>query len=205
MRFLLRKTETAFDPPVSFRASDYDSSQFEVVGDRIVFSSTKGNYVRRKVCGPAKDYDPREIRQIYHQLISRAKNSPFTFTLAADCCALLEDSLSHVELSVEDGQLLLRQRNVYTGSIVEVTPKLEGLLSDLALPDAFGPVAVKTSDFTALFSFHDALQFHPAQDILMVTEPSRGEFDAVLGLCQYDEIIRLYKEGSNGRQESEDR
>lgn len=206
LRFSLRKNELAFDVPLSFNANDYDSSDVEQVGNRIVFRTAQGGYERKKMCG-ASPYDPLAIRKLYHALLKRVDEGGFSFQLSEDCCALMDPALSHVELSVEAGQLVLRQRNVYSGSVIEITPKRSGgLLEDLALPASvtFGPVGLKTQDFTSLFAFHPALTFQPGENFLLVREPRLNDFDAVVGWCQYDEIVKLYEGEQNGRQEPED-
>lgn len=206
LRFSLRKNEVSFDAPLSFNANDYDSSDIEQVGSRIVFRTAQGGYERKKMCG-SSPYDPHTIRKLYRGLMKGVPKDAFSFQLSEDCCTLMDPALSHVELSAVEGQLVLRQRNVYSGSIIEITPKRAGgLLDDLALPPSvtFGPVGLKTQDFTSLFAFHPVLTFQPVADYMVVRDTRLNDFDAVVGLCQYDEIVKLYEGGQNGREESED-
>lgn len=200
MRFRLRKNERAFEAPVSFNANDYDSSLFEVEEGRIVFRTSGKGYERRKICRTA-DHDIGQIRKTYHRFFKEGEASPHSFFLSKDCCSLLEDGLSHVELSVEEGSLVLRQRNIYSGTVIEVTPKKAGILSTDSLPETFGPVGLKTDDFTALFAFCESVEFTPARDFLIARDHKKGDFDAILAFCKYDEIINLEGGDENGRQE----
>lgn len=202
MRFRLRKNEQTFDAPVSFNANDYDSSLFEMDGDRIIFQGSKGGYDRKKICRTA-DYDADKVKQTFREYVKQGKDAPHKFTLSEEVCSLLEDGLSHVEVSVEDGGLVLRQRNIYSGTIIEVTPKKAGLLSVDELPETFGPVGLKTDDFTALFSFVQSIEFTPVgNDWLIARDHRKRDWDAVIAFCKYDEIINLQPEGEdNGRQE----
>ncbi len=194
LRFPLRQSEVVFSSPISFNANDYDSANFEEVDGKIVFQTESKGYVRRKICGTADMYDVADLRKLYHDLIT-AHDYTFKFNLSKDCCSLLDENLSHTEVSVEEGKLLLRQRNVYSGNIIEVTLDEKGFFSgSSALPKSFGPVGLKTKDFMSLFSFHESLTFFPAPDFIIVKETQKGDFDGILAFCRYDEIINLYKE-----------
>jgi len=203
LRFPLRRSELQFPEPVSFNANDYDSADFDVVDGKIVFKTVEGDYERRKACSLA-NYDVHEIRRIYHQLISAATDD-FVFYLSKDVCSLLDEQLSHVELAVVGHGLQLCQRNVYTGTVIQITPRRKGAfdVDESKLPEVFGPVGLKTKDFTSLFAFCDSLAFHPTADYLVVKDHARRDFDGVLALCKYDEMINLFPtEANNGWQES---
>jgi len=193
LRFSLRKNELEFDSPMSFNAADYDSPNFEIQDGKIIFKTVEGNYERKKICTLA-GYDPEDIRKIYRKHFKTGKDMDFSFYLSKDCCPLLDEQLSHTEISVEKGKLILRQRNVYSGTIVEVTPKSKGLIEEGNLPDSFGPVGLKTKDFIGLFTYCDSLSFHPAGDFLIVKDHRKRDFDGILAFCKYDEIIGMFEE-----------
>lgn len=202
LRFSLRKNEVKFEHPASFNANDYDSPNFEVKDGNIIFEIAEGGYERKKICSLV-GYSAEDVREIYRRNFKMGKDSEFSFYLAKDCCSLLDEQLSHTEISIEEGKLILRQRNVYSGTIVEVTPKKKGLLDEGNLPESFGPVGLKTKDFISLFSYCDSLEFIPVEDFIIVKDYRKQDFDGILAFCKYDEIINLYKkeEASNGRKE----
>lgn len=191
LHFPLRNNEVVFQKSISFNANDYDSSNFEEVDGKIVFISESKGYEKKKICGTSDEYDIQKLRSMFLKYIR--SDTHFRFTLSSDVCSLLEEDLSHTEISVEEGKLILRQRNVYTGNIVEVSQKEKGLFSSSnALPNHFGPVGLKTKDFLSLFSFNDVLAFYPDDDYLIVKEEQKGDFDGILAFCKYDEILNLY-------------
>lgn len=195
LRFSLRKNEPTFSTPISFNANDYDSPQFEIIDDKIVFHTGDGEYERRKYCSMQEaGFGAAQIRRIFRKYHEQLSAFPFSFYLSSSCCSLLEEQLSHIEILVEGGRLILRQRNIYSGTILEVTNKTKGLLElDVStLPETFGPVGLKTKDFTSLFAFHKTITFTPGEDIIYVSDYEKQNFDGILAFCKYDEMIQLY-------------
>jgi hypothetical protein len=89
------------------------------------------------------------------------------------------------------------QRNIYSGGIIEVEKKRdEGFFLEEFHND-FGPVAIKTGDFRALFTFQEALNFSfPArgsEDFILVTgvDTNKRSVTGIIACCLYDEIIEL--------------
>ena len=206
LRFSLRKSETAFASPISFNANDYESPDFawsEEDGEIIFRSQAKG-YERKKICrGNAMGPSATEIRKTYHRLKHEGEKSTSLFNLSNECCGLLDEELSHVEISAEESTLILRQRNVYTGTMVEVSKKNDGFISVDQLPESMGPFAMRTQDFLSLFMIHRSLAFIPTEDFILVKD-QKEDFDGVVSLCRYDMIIDLHdkgKEEGHGRQE----
>lgn len=211
LRFSLRQSEARFEVPISFNANEYDSPQFtfEITpdGSEIVFRTVEKEFTRRKICY-TKSVSPNaeDIDKLYQQLKKKAEQSQYLFYLSADCVPLLEEDLSHVEISVENSSLILRQRNIYTGTIVEVESNEKGFFTVNRLPKEMPPIALKTKDFISLFNIQKSLQFIPTEDFLAVKDPQKDDFDGVLALCKYDMIIDLYnKKGGeeDGRKEQE--
>lgn len=213
LRFSLRQSEARFEVPISFNANEYDSPQFtfEITpdGSEIVFRTVEKEFTRRKICY-TKSVSPtaEDIDKLYQELKKKAEQSQYLFYLSSDCVPLLEEDLSHVEISVENSSLILRQRNIYTGTIVEVESNEKGFFSVNKLPKEMSPIALKTKDFTSLFNIQKSLAFIPTEDFLAVKDPQKDDFDGVLALCKYDMIIDLYnkdkKEGDeDGRKEQE--
>lgn len=211
LRFSLRQSEARFEVPISFNANEYDSPQFtfEITpdGSKIVFRTVEKEFTRRKICH-TKSVSPNaeDIDKLYQELKKKAEQSQYLFYLSADCVPLLEEDLSHVEISVENSSLILRQRNIYTGTIVEVESNEKGFFTVNRLPKEMLPIALKTKDFASLFNIQKSLAFIPTEDFLLVKDPQKDDFDGVLALCKYDMIIDLYnKKGGDedGRKKQE--
>ncbi len=206
LRFSLRQSEASFDVPVSFNANEYDSPNFtfEQKGGRIIFTTAEKGYTRRKICQTGSSSPTaQDIDELYQKLKAEADKGEYLFYLSAECVPLLEGDLSHVEISVEDSRLILRQRNVYTGTLVEVESYEKGFFTVNKLPKNMPPIALKTKDFMSLFNLQKSLAFIPTEDFLAVKDPQKDDFDGVLALCRYDMIIDLYQKGgeTNGRKE----
>ena len=213
LRFSLRQSEARFEVPISFNANEYDSPNFtfEITenGSKIVFHTVEKEFTRRKICQTTKSVSPNaeDIDKLYQELKKKAEQSQYLFYLSADCVPLLDEDLSHAEISVENSSLILRQRNIYTGTIVEVESNEKGFFTVNRLPKEMPPIALKTKDFTSLFNIQKSLAFIPTEDFLFVKDPQKDDFDGVLALCKYDMIINLYNgekgEGEDGRKEQE--
>lgn len=208
LRFGLRDNEKSFVNPISFRANDYDSPTFYERDDgKIEFVTEQSGFQRRKSCSvPGRTCE--DIQSAFQYLMGKADG--VSTTLSKDVLPLLERSLSHTEFMGEEGEgIKLVQRNIYDGSVIEVQKKIDKKkFTDLGkLEDDFGPIALKTDDFAALFSFQDQLHFtFPTneEDSSMVFVESvdrrKYDMDGVIACCLYDEIAQI-KEAVNGREE----
>ncbi len=205
LRFKLRKTEAPFAHPVSFKADDYDSQEFYEEDGKIVFAQQSGDYTRLKRCG-TPDMTPAQVKALFEQLLE-AQGEYVEVQLDKQVLPLLDRSLSHTEFTGEaGGQLKLIQRNIYSGTVIEVEKGGGGgLLGAETLAADIEPVALKTPDFSALFLFQDALRFRLPQvgagDFVRVDSilKQRRDMTALVACCIYDEIIEI-KEVVNGRQ-----
>ena len=210
LHFSLRQNEISFDSPISFNANDYDSPDFSIEknddGEEvIIFRTTSKEYERKKICKSDESIlDAKTIAKTFHRLQKEAKKSEYLFYLSSECISLLEEDLSHIEISVRASKLKLCQRNVYSGTIIEVIPKsASGFFTIDKLPETLSPIALKTKDFTSLFVTCKSLSFVPTNEFVWVRDSKKDDFEAVVALCKYDAIIDLYNErGKNdGRKE----
>ena len=202
LNFRLRTHEGEFDQPISFKANDYDSNEFEEKDGRIIFTSKNGDYVRKKICGTS-DLTPSEVKEIFKSFIDgSAEQKRQDVTITRDVLSLLDDELSHIEFSGQSGESLkMIQRNIYSGGIIEIKKANDGFFKD-TLDFDFGPVAIKTNDFKALFNFQDALRFsfpnREKQDIIIIrsTDMKKRNFTGVVACCLYDEVIAILEANS---------
>jgi hypothetical protein len=209
LRFRLRKTETPFANPVSFRANDYDSRQFHEEDGKIIFVIDGNGFTRKKSCG-TPEAEPADIEDLYK---GYSMDGQSKITLPKDVLPLLDPALSHLEISGEDRQLKIVQRNIYSGAVIEISrtgKKGLGLISADEIREDFGPVGIRTGDFTALFSFCDAVEFEfgDAGFVRVRSLDNKMDMTGLLALCTYDELgtIQTCEGGTNdGRKEQEDR
>lgn len=210
IRFGLRRSENNFETPISFRANDYDSNCFEQVDDRIIFTNENENFIRKKTCG-TPDLSPEEIQKIFNKYVFNSEDSNYVEeVLSGDILELLDDNLSHVEFYGERRKTLtLIQRNIYSGGIIEIEKKSGGLFSS-SLKRSFGPIAVKTTDFKALYSFQKSIKFWFPTDsgefiLFSSTDVNKRNMTGLVSCCIYDEIIKLQEAKRNGRQKQKRR
>lgn len=196
LRFRLRKSEGEFEHPISFKANDYDSNVFEEKEGKIVFYSEKGEYQRKKVCGTS-DLTPEAVKELFSKYITDNENRSEVI-LSKDVLSLLDEDLSHVEFSGEKGSSIkMIQRNIYSGGIIEVEKKKDEGFFQEELNNDFGPVAIKTGDLRALFTFQEALKFsfpvRGKEDFILITGADTGKrsITGIIACCLYDEIIEL--------------
>lgn len=201
---------------VSFKASDYDSNAFTTEGDSIVFHQKSGDIARKKICKTAEaTFD--EIAGLWDDYQAKAKKEEVAakITLGSSILTLLEEGLSHMEFSAEEGRIIIRQRDIYSGTIIELTKQGGGGFGvtekDRASED-FGPVGLRTSDFMALFAFNDSatLVFYEGGGFCTLAAPNY-KMRGIISLCLYDDMgdteqsLETHKEKGNGRKEPQER
>lgn len=212
MRFKLRKSENVFTQSISFKANDYDSEMFEQKDNKIIFHQESERFTRKKICGTT-DITPEEVDEIFNEFYNNESERQ-KITLNKEILSLLEDELSHIEFSAEEGDgIKLIQRNIYSGGIIEIEEKNNGLFHT-RFESGFGPLGMKTGDFKALFNFQDTLDFHfpETEDgeyiIVESTDQTKRNMTCIVACCLYDEIIELQqikKEETNGRKKPKKR
>jgi len=203
LKFGVRRSEVDFDPPISFRANDYDSDHFYEEEGKIIFEFEDKGFQRKKSCG-VPGMSPQEVQQLF-QSFSVENVEGESIELSKDVLAMLESNLSHIEFMGEAGDSLkLIQRNIYSGVVIEIKESNEGFFKE-KLKNDFGPIALKTGDFYALYSFQDVLKFtfpegHDDFILIRSSHPERFDMVGILACCIYDEIIEI-KEARDGRKE----
>jgi len=208
LRFFLRKFETPFDHPVAFRANDYDSREFEERDGNIVFITKEGGYLREKSCR-IPDSTPEEIEKLY--LSYDTEEADNEVIIPKTILSLLEDGLSHIEFRGENGKLYMVQRDIYSGSIIEISKDKSasgfGIDVDKKISD-FGPIGIRTNDFTSLFIFQDQVNFNFFNDdksdyIYIKGLSNTVNMSGFISCCRYDELSNITRsqEVEDGREE----
>lgn len=221
LKFQLRKSEAAFSHPVSFRANDYDSREFYEKDGMIIFQTESDGFKREKSCKTPGD-SPEDIAKLFDSYPLIRTNA---VKLQRGVLSLLDDALSHIEISAPAKELSLVQRNIYSGTVLTITRTEEegglGLVAHDKITDEFGPVGMRTNDFLALFTFIDKLAlFFPSGDadyICVRSDDPKMPMEGIVSLCRYDELggitesrkevnetgVSSTRGGSHGREEQE--
>ena len=188
LKFTLPSSANPFKNPISFKASDYDSNMFYEKNNKIVFETKFDDLTKKKSCGTPY-LTPNKIIEIYHDFSPLKLNKVH---LNKNIISLLDENLSHIEISSKNKQLKIIQRNIYDGTIIEITKNEKGFgISEDKIKTNFGPVGLRTNDFIALFSFNENLTFSFSKN------KNKGycrvlgrnfKMSGIISLCLYDEL-----------------
>lgn len=213
LRFVLPKNEKTFDRPVAFRANDYDSNVFREEDGKIIFESEQSGFTRKKTC-LAPDRTPEDVEERWKKLsaVEREEDGDW-IPLPKTILDLLEENLSHVEFVGKTGEpVKIIQRDIYSGSKIEIQESSKSLISNKLKFD-FGPLAMRTGDLSALYSFQDVIYIRfvgkkGGSDFIRIKgRPASGAWamEGFIGCCLYDEMFELGEANDHGRQEQENR
>ncbi len=192
LRFRLDDVKMGFDHPVSFRANDYDSDTFIEKDGKIIFMEQKDGYTRKKTCAvPDQSFD--QIRTLFKSYIGREVETA-EITFKDSILAMLDRNLSHIEFTAEEGKSIkLTQRNIYSGSVIEVQPA-QHMLTE-RVPFDIEPVGLRTNDFAALFAFNHTLTFNfpkaNSADSWVKVKGTKNNMTGMVACCIYDELINV--------------
>lgn len=200
LRFQLRRVDKLeFESPVSFVANDYDSNNVAEREGGICFIQSGAGFDRVKSCKAPK-LSPEDVEALFGKYALQEVNQ---VTLHKDMLGLLDPSLSHVEFSAADGKLSIIQRNIYSGSVLELKRSEAGGLGIQQADklEDFAPIGLRTNDFMALFSFVDTFNFHfqPGGLVWAESKDPRMLLRALISKCKYDELGGI----DSGREEQE--
>lgn len=202
---VLYRVETSLfqDPAISFFAQDYSGDEFVVDGNKIFFKETGvlGYEVITSAGTPESKWE--DLNNIFEE----SKNKVFcnsSLVLDQRILQIIDPELSHIEIiRNEENQLVVIQRNIFTGKIIYIT-KIEKKLSILSQSyqvdseEIFDKVGIRTPDFLALFKFDDEITFTFSQDGSICF--AKGDvIEAILARCIYDSLgtISYYQRKSN--------
>lgn len=190
LRFALPETSAAFKETVIFDANDYDSANFYVEGDSIVFKTVQDGYVRKKKCGSSKSLSFDEIFRLYYRYARKKATSRFTLRKAI--MSALQDDLSHVEIHWDNG-LKVVQRDIFSGTIIEIVNDASGLdFASQEKLERFEPIGIRTVDLDALFNYDQELSFSfvPGGNYFIV-KGKTTDLTGLLSWCLFDELGRI--------------
>ena len=159
-RFDMSSSIKPFAYPFSFSAADYDSEILYEEDGKIVFVKKGAEVERKKVCGMANQYTIEDIENKYASYYQEAEIRG-KVSLSKGSLGFFEESLSHIEFNCDSKGFRFTQRDVFSGTVINVEKVNVGLgmlgISDQKIPD-FQPVGIRTNDFFALYSFADKVE-----------------------------------------------
>jgi hypothetical protein len=183
--------------PIGFFANDYDSPNFVVEGKEIIFIQKDGVNVRNKRCKiPNQGFG--EVEELFFKFYSPEK-FPFHFSFHKSSLNLIDPDLSHIELTLQNKELSIVQRDIYSGTIISIQkkPKSDGLgiQEEDSLPGSLVPLGMRTNDFLALFSFNDMMKIHFSDQLLgyFVVEGIHNNMLGVVAGCLYDDLGTIHE------------
>jgi hypothetical protein len=197
LRFQTPKPE--FPEPIGFFANDYDSSEFGTTKGFISFLKDNQEFTRKKQCRvPSETFD--EVDEMFWKFYEGgAEKQPYLafISFSKPSLELLEESLSHIEFQSIDRKLIILQRDIYSGTLIQLErKKATGLgitVYDDQIKKDFGPLGMRTNDFIALFNFNDQIQIHflsPDRPYFIIEGAHNSMLGVVAG-CLYDSIGKL--------------
>lgn len=205
--------KTTFKVPICFFANDYDSKEFEIEGNSIVFVTHLGSRERKKYCKiPNETFE--KVDQIFKRFYTEEYIATTDFKKIE--LGLLNPSLSHIEFRSKDKQLIILQRDIYSGSLTKLSRQMVGMgLDQENIKEDFGPLGMRTNDFWALFAEDGnkeivtlvQLNFLVSQRKYFIAEASNCNMVAIIAGCLYDdigEIGNIYEKTVNEEVEKED-
>jgi len=172
----------------AFKTEDYDSNVISVVDGEVSFITKSGTWTREKTPEQIPKERGKAVKATWDSIIADVDRKA-RFTFSKEQMSLIDDRLSHMEISAVSNRILILQRDIYSGAITRIWEdgSTDGLLGAQIRPD-FGPVALRTSDFTSLFSFQKQLTIDMQDRWAVCTGPLQPKFEAIIGACTFDEI-----------------
>lgn len=207
---LLRYTGVAdVGPEVRWKACDWEKGTARMEGDEVVFSSESGGCKRTKRCSaPAATF--AQLEKAWTDLRAKAPDGSPSLTMTAALAGVhLEEGLSHVEFWYEDNTPVLKQRDLYSGTLITVelpSSKRQSGGFFSAKPQPFDRTAIRTKDLQALLFLEGSLDFSFGPEASIIKSTT---FEALLSNCIYDGLYtveeltdgRKIKENGTGEQE----
>lgn len=170
----------------SFFISDYDADKIEDDGDFVKFIQENSQYRREKSCRKP-ELTFKACDDIFTSLWKETGKNKLS--LNDSIRSLIDESLSHIEIHSDNGNPIICQRDIYTGSFIKITPSSKGFFNTSGKLKDFERVAMKTDDFLGMLLFDQNVQFLFYDE--EYTQAWSNHFKAIVGNCVYDELGTL--------------
>lgn len=172
-----------FIKPFGFYLNDYSGREFDIENDNTVtFLSKCGNYKKKKKVQGVK-YNFSDIEKFWGQYTFEKKDS---IILNSNLISLLEEGLSHVEFIIKSGIVQIKQRDIFSGTMVDIQVNTDDLFSSpIEYEGVFG---LRTNDLRGLFLYSDSLTFYFNKGFVLCESDL---FECLVSHCLYDDIPEL--------------
>ena len=187
----------SFKEYVSFYASDYDSPNFRREGDMVVFErkSRRKNYIKKKSCKMPSE----NVLEIFNTFYDEENLPPLVADLTSEITEELDPVLGHIEFVSNGKKPRFLQKDLFAGATIEVdSVNVKGfsLLEDEVELGEFEPIAIRTNDFFALFTFCGRIKFRLSNEGYFIVEGDSFGMKGIIAGCIYDDVgkIKLLKE-----------
>jgi len=175
---------------VGFEANDYEGDKFKVVDGKVIFEQISNGIIREKICS-VSERTFSEIEDLYNKYYLPDK-AIVELDLYQTILSLLEEGLSHIEISAEKGRAQIIQRDIYSGKIIRLKMDRKGFFSADKVTGDFGPMGMRTSDFQAVFSFCNRVKFSFHSDMnYCLIRGDKFKMTGVIAGCLYDEMGQI--------------
>jgi len=199
-----------FDSPVEFSesfgfpAGAYDSEDFSVEGERVIFRLVSGDWKREKTA-PRASEDPEQVAHWWEEYSKLAQENVGAFTVDKGVVDLLNLGLSHLEIVGDSDGWRILQRDIYTGELIRIEKERTGDIFALVEEGFSSLVALgmRTQDFAALFAYSERLEFMVVPRGFYWVKGGYYGMEGLVGGCLYDGLgtLEILKEDSDGRKE----
>ncbi|MCK9281516.1 MAG: hypothetical protein M0P71_12900 [Melioribacteraceae bacterium] len=181
--------ENLFPGDYSFYANDYESSQFEEQNGKIIFISGNEEYERKKSCR-TPDMSFKKMNLLYKKMkASLDKCNQVTITSSVK--EVLDENLSHVEIIMQKGEFELVQRDIFTGTLINVKKKeskgIFQLHSDKIIKNT-SAIGLRTGDFLGLFTFVQKIDFQISDKGFVYFQGDKMNMTGFIATCLYDDL-----------------
>jgi hypothetical protein len=191
LRFIIK--DGTFPSEISFKANDYESSTFEMKDNKIIFITDSDGFERKKSCGlPEMDFD--SVRSKYRNLKRSVLKKPANkIKLNSSILKLLDENLSHIEFYTKNKKPIIQQRDIYSGSIIQVIRKKEQLLNSKidSINFEMKPIGLRTVDFQSLFLLNKDVEFNFYENNYCFFSGRGNSMTGFVSYCLYDEMCEI--------------
>ena len=176
------------DLEFSFFPEDYESNHLLLQENTTKFITETSNWIRTKEVSVPSEEKRKVTVESFNSLWLESNGEHLDFNFNKKDLSLLEDRLSHIEIAAHEGKLILRQRDIYSGNSLVLTKTENPTLFKTTRPD-FGPIAVRTGDFKALFHYHSNLTLSVYSNITLAWGNTVPVMRSILSHCHFNEMF----------------
>lgn len=178
---------------VSFYVKDYEGMNIQTDKGEVIFTSSNDLYEKQKCCiVPPYGFD--RLDDILDEHKSHKTGGVEMMDVSDKLLSLLDEGLSHVEFVFKDEEMIIVQRDIYTGQRLEIREKSnDGLFSPTKNHRGKGldKIGFRTKDIQSLFLLNPFVCFYFVSPNYTWVENKQEHFKGILSNCIYDQLGNL--------------